>query len=98
MVLPNGDGRLDVATVRYDLDKAARVTVEVVGDGLVEKFRVGRKSAGEHRWRWDGRIDGEVAPDGIYQVRVKARRGTVSDAASTQASVDTVASACHEIW
>jgi hypothetical protein len=59
----------------------------------VERFPVGRKQAGEHGYRWDGRIDGEVVPDGPYRVRVKARRGTWSDSESARAFVDTSASA-----
>ena len=72
---PNGDGRFDRATVRFELRKRDRVTLTVVsaaGDPVRELIS-GQDVRPYHeiRARWDGRDDdGRAARDGIYRYRI----------------------------
>src|SRR3954471_12718478 len=76
-VSPNGDGRKDTVTVRFDLPKAQRVTVSLVDStGEVVRTLADDRflSKGTHPFRWDGRDNnGVVVPDGIYRLRVGLR-------------------------
>jgi hypothetical protein len=72
---PNGDGRFDRATVRFELRKEDRVGVAVVsaqGDHVRELIG-GRSYLPYHeiRARWDGRDEsGRRVPDGTYRYRI----------------------------
>ena len=76
---PNGNGVLDRARIRFELNRSDDVTISLVdADGetvrrLVDNQRV---SAGRPvEFFWDGRTgEGAVAPDGTYRVRVTLRR------------------------
>lgn len=78
---PNRDGVKDVARIRYALDRAGSVTVEVrnsYGDQALQlRRRLGRQNAGRHVWTWDGSVRGKKsAADGSYVVRVLSRGAT----------------------
>ncbi len=73
-VSPNGDGRKDEATLRFDLPEPREVTVAIVDSSneevrrLADERRLGR---GRHFLTWDGRTDaGGVAAEGLYRARV----------------------------
>lgn len=76
-ISPNGDGRKDSVTVRFDLPKAQRVTVSLV-NRRDERVRTLADdtflSKGTHPFVWNGRdADGVVVPDGSYRLRVGLR-------------------------
>lgn len=97
---PDGDGVRDRARVRFTLDHAARVVLEIRRhawsgpEPLVRRERLGLLPAGAHAWRWNGRADGETVPDGLYEVTVEAVRRsggtTVRDQDVDKVEVDTV--------
>lgn len=78
---PNGDGRLERATVRFTVPTPDTVTVAVVdagGDHVRTLRRITTHHGGEAvDAAWDGRDDeGRRAPDGMYRVRLAfARQG-----------------------
>jgi flagellar hook assembly protein FlgD len=92
-VSPNHDGNKDTVTLRFDLPKAQRVTVwlvdrrgEVVRTLADDRFL----SKGTQPFVWDGREDsGNVAPDGIYRLRVGLRDEGRSVTAPRALHVDT---------
>jgi len=79
-ISPNGDGRKDRTPISFYLKKADDVAVDIVDDkrSLVRSLVENRHLGVRQRIRgvvWDGRDDeGQVVPDGIYQVRVTLRR------------------------
>jgi FlgD Ig-like domain len=79
-ISPNGDGRRDRTPIGFYLKKADNVSVDIVDDNrtLVRSLVDDRHLAARERIRgvvWDGRDDeGQVVPDGMYQVRVTLRR------------------------
>ena len=77
---PNGDGRGDLARVRFDLRAAAHLDIRVnLGGGVSLRNDLGRLDAGQHVWTWDGRgPDGGVVGDSTYEVQVRATRGDVT--------------------
>ncbi|MBA2506598.1 MAG: hypothetical protein H0V29_11750 [Thermoleophilaceae bacterium] len=94
---PNGDGRKDSVRMRFDLPKAATVTVAVVNDDdeavrtLAEDARLGK---GTHSYVWDGGADGGArAPDGTYRLRVNVRSEGRALTASRELVLDTKAPA-----
>jgi len=65
---PDGDGRSDRVTVRYEVDENARAMLLVDGTRRVlGRFR-------EHRGRlaWFGRVNGRPVRPGIYELRLRA--------------------------
>jgi flagellar hook assembly protein FlgD len=90
---PNGDGRKDTVTLRFDLPRAQRVTVSVVDRrGEVVRTLVDDRflSKGTHPFAWDGRDrNGNVVPDGIYRLRVGLREEGRSVTAPRVLHVDT---------
>jgi flagellar hook assembly protein FlgD len=92
-VSPNGDGRKDDVTLRFDLPKAQRVTVSLVNRrGEVVRTLVDDRflSKGTHPFVWDGRDDNaSVVPDGIYRMRVGLRDEGRSVTAPRVLHVDT---------
>jgi flagellar hook assembly protein FlgD len=72
---PNGDGRLDVVALGYELTRPADVRVHVLrGTTRVKRLFAGAVSTlGPQTFSWDGRLtDGRRAVDGAYRVRVQA--------------------------
>jgi len=63
----------DAVTLRYALPKAADVSLEIhdVSGRVVRHLERGRKAAGEHALRWDGRDDtGRPMASGAYYARL----------------------------
>jgi hypothetical protein len=78
---PDGDGVKDVARIRYALDRAGDVTVEVRRQydprKLLLRRDLGSHRAGRHAWTWDGTLFGDTkAADASYVVRVLSRGAT----------------------
>ncbi len=75
---PNGDGRHDVARIRFRTKREDEVTVAIVNeDGEDVRTLASDRllPAGPHRFRWNGRIEGDGrAPDGEYRIRIALRR------------------------
>ncbi len=73
---PNGDGRRDTTAIEYELLAAARVTLDVLTrQGVVVRTFVPaqEQGVGTHLYIWDGLADaGADAPDGDYDVRIRA--------------------------
>jgi flagellar hook assembly protein FlgD len=70
---PNGDGRREVATVVFTLERDAAVTVRVFsGSKPVGTLLSGRQTAGKKKLEWDGRVLGSALRDGKYRIRVDA--------------------------
>lgn len=65
---PDGDGRKDRVMVRYRADGPARVALYVDGTRRVQK----RGQQEEGRVDWNGRVDGEPLPSGVYTLDVRA--------------------------
>jgi hypothetical protein len=76
---PDGDGRRDSTRITFDLEKRARVSIEVFQRGVAafaEPLRLGPLDAGRHYWKFEGRDDrGRQLPDDEYVVTLTARLG-----------------------
>ncbi len=94
---PDGDGRRDRTTLRYELDVASTVTIEIrQSNGATFTTKaLGRNGAGPHAWKWSARgPDGVVARSGTYTL-VLSSFATVSGVllqgqAKRQLVIDTV--------
>jgi hypothetical protein len=77
---PNGDGRLDVAALDYELAFHSDVTIAVrAGAKPLLTRHLGDLDRGKHQWRWDGRVHGKVVPDGQYRIDLTwERSGSVT--------------------
>jgi hypothetical protein len=65
---PDGDGRRDRLTARYETNEASRAMMLVDGRRRVlSKFR-----STEGRLVWFGRVNGKPVPPGTYEVRLRA--------------------------
>jgi len=78
-ISPNGDGVKDRQVVRFRVEEADDLTVDVVdrNDVRVARLVTARPAttSAEVRLTWDGRTDvGRRAPDGLYRIRVGLRR------------------------
>ena len=84
VISPNGDGRLEFADIRYGLDQACDITLEIMsGNAVIRKISVKGLQPGEYGYVWDGTGDtGKVVPDGLLRVVLTA--GLTSDAAVVQ--------------
>ncbi len=77
VVSPNGDGRKDTVTLRFDLPRADRAEVDIVDSRGDTAHRLADRNLppGTHRFVWDGEGPrGQLAPDGEYFLRVRLRR------------------------
>ena len=87
---PNGDGRLDSATVSYSLEAPAdAVTLEVVDarGARVRSEPLGSQSTGPHDATWDGQDDaGSWVAEGTYLMRVVVLIGGEAHVSPTAAS------------
>jgi hypothetical protein len=72
---PDGDGKGDRVLYRYRSSELGRAQVLVDGKLAVR----GRRPAGLAQIRWRGRLEGEIAPIGVYRTRL-----TVVDAAGNE--------------
>ncbi len=78
---PDGDGRRDRVTARYEVDELARAMMLVDGKRRVlSRFR---PRGG--RLVWFGRIDGRPAKPGFYEIRLRAVDRAGNRSASTRA-------------
>lgn len=71
---PDGDGRKDVATVRFDVSRRDRVTVDILDEDAKQVARPldGERLHGRQQVRWDGRTaGGDAAPEGTYRARLR---------------------------
>ena len=85
---PDGDGVRDTTRITWRQRRAGTVAVQIRNaDGDVIRAAVlGRRTAGDKRYRWDGRTDsGALASAGRYRatVRWENGRGRVSTTAAT---------------
>ena len=74
LVSPNGDGRKDAVTLRFDLPRPDRAEVVLLDARSEVRRRLAdeRLGAGTHRFRWNGADDrGRRVPDGAYTLRVR---------------------------
>jgi hypothetical protein len=90
---PNGDGRADAASIRFRLDRADDVTVQVIdSEGSVARTLArDRRLPGKRplQFYWDGRTNqGRIAPDGTYRVRVGLRNQARSVVLRRKVTVD----------
>jgi subtilisin family serine protease/flagellar hook assembly protein FlgD len=96
---PNKDGRYEKATVKFTLETAQHVVLQVSdfrGTVVRGPGSLGTLPAGQHTWVWDGRRkDGTVAPDVTYTVALLTTKpsanGTLAGLALKTVRVDTVA-------
>jgi len=89
----DAEGNLAPILLRLNLSRPATVTVDVwnQADALVNTLLYRRKrGAGDHVLVWDGRQeDGQLAPDGVYEVEASARTLTTTVSSSVRVAVDT---------
>jgi flagellar hook assembly protein FlgD len=88
---PNGDGRLDSASVSFTLSRDADVRVRVM-DGnksVATVHRLGGLPAGPASLPWNGRSKGEQVADGRYRVLVEATTSLGTRSLSVPLTVDT---------
>jgi hypothetical protein len=70
---PNGDGRLDVVEVGFDLTRSAEVQARVMaGTKTVAQVAAGSFDAGHQELVWNGLGSTGPFPDGIYRAVVQA--------------------------
>jgi hypothetical protein len=75
---PNGNGIRDVNSFAVTVNESDEITVSVVDSDQNEVRRIATgvrvQAERPERFEWDGRTDeGEVAPDGVYHLRVNLR-------------------------
>jgi hypothetical protein len=75
VITPNGDGKDDVAEVKYSLSSEAAVTVTLLGsDGKAYPLRSNQtRTPGDYNFLFGGVVGGVVLPNGAYQLRLEAR-------------------------
>jgi flagellar hook assembly protein FlgD len=89
---PNGDGRLDTATVGFRLVRQADVRVRIMnGDGtLATLHRLGTLASGPAEFVWGGRTrGGDRAADGVYRALVEATTALGTRTLSLPVALDT---------
>jgi hypothetical protein len=70
---PNGDGRLDVAELGFDLTRTAQVKARVeAGTKTVAQLASGPFAAGSPSLVWNGKSSTGSLPDGMYRAVVQA--------------------------
>jgi hypothetical protein len=76
VITPNGDGKDDVAEVKYSLSSGAAITATLLGsDGRVYQLRANQaRSPGNYDFLFGGVVGGVVLPNGAYKLRLEARR------------------------
>jgi hypothetical protein len=93
VISPNGDGRKDSVTLRFDLPRPDRVEVALVDSRGEVRRRLAdeRLGTGTHRFPWNGLDDrGRRAPDGAYVLRVRLADQGRTLLSSRTLTVDTV--------
>ena len=73
VISPNGDGRVETASLSFSLSTAAVVKVEVRRAGkLLAKLFQDTPPAGTFEVPWDGKVGGRAVADGSYELVVGA--------------------------
>ena len=88
---PNNDGRLDAATINYELTDACEVKIDILdSNGAVKKsYTTTAQSAGVYTYSWDGKDDaGIVVSDGAHTAKLTA--ALLSNISVTQTEAVTV--------
>lgn len=95
-ISPNGDGQddeLGITTIVRRTDGAERAVLEVLDSAgvVVRELRATETPEARSELSWDGRIDGNPAPDGTYQLRYRVSydNGALGEARSPLITVDT---------
>jgi flagellar hook assembly protein FlgD len=89
-ISPNGDGRLDEATIGFHLATAAVMRVEIWRTGrLLATLLRETLPGGPAEVVWNGRFGSRTARDGRYDVLVKATDSITTVAERTTLTVDT---------
>lgn len=90
---PNGDGAQEEVAAFYTLSEQATVTALVRNSaGITIRTLVNNQpqADGQHAVTWDGRDDsGQVVPDGLYQIAVKAAATARDREHSVPVEIDT---------
>jgi flagellar hook assembly protein FlgD len=89
---PNGDGRLDSASVGFRLSRQADTRVRVMdGDETLQMLHsIGLLPSGAAAFVWDGSMRaGGTAPDGVYRVLVEATTTLGTRSLSRPITLDT---------
>jgi flagellar hook assembly protein FlgD len=87
---PNGDGRNDSLTVRFDLATTAEVRIRILRAGAwVATLFSGELAAGPHAVRWDGSKHVGKLLDGSYTAVVEATDAVTTSVASLPFASDT---------
>ncbi|MEP7199564.1 MAG: hypothetical protein ABI874_07095, partial [Chloroflexota bacterium] len=75
LITPNGDGKDDVAQVKYTLSSSAAVTITLVStDGKTYALRANQpRTAGDYQFLFGGVVGGAALPNGAYTLRVEAK-------------------------
>jgi hypothetical protein len=89
-ISPNGDGRVDEASLSFRLAAAAAARVEVWRGGkLLATLLRQTLAAGPATLVWSGRLGARAAPDGRYDLVVKATDSVTTVAGRASVTVDT---------
>ena len=74
VITPNGDGKDDVAELRYSLSANANISITLSSaDGHAYAVRTNQpRAAGEYQLLFGGVVGGAVLPNGTYTLRVEA--------------------------
>ncbi|TMC50904.1 MAG: hypothetical protein E6J26_09800, partial [Chloroflexi bacterium] len=74
VITPNGDGKDDVAELRYALSANANISITLSSaDGHAYAVRTNQpRAAGEYQLLFGGVVGGAVLPNGTYTLRVEA--------------------------
>jgi hypothetical protein len=89
-ISPNGDGRVDEASLSFRLATAAVTHVEVWRGGkLLTTLLRQTLAAGPATVVWNGRLGARAAPDGRYDLVVKATDAVTTVAGRASVTVDT---------
>ncbi len=73
VVSPNGDGRVDVLGIGYQLTRSAAVVLQIQRSGnVLRTLRRRSQAAGAYEIEWNGRVHGALLADGTAKVVVRA--------------------------
>ncbi len=75
VITPNGDGKNDVAELKYSLSASAHISITLIGaDGKVYNLRSDLpRTAGDYQFLLGGVVNGVVLPNGVYTVHIEAK-------------------------
>lgn len=99
VISPNGDGRFDTAEFAFTVSDnfARKLTIDIAlidDDGNRRAIFLDREmEPGDVSLVWDGRIDGDLVPEGVYtyEITIADEEGNVSEAITRPLVVDVTA-------